>query len=144
MLNQNYTIENLCVKESWAKSSSRQRTLLLDLIRRIGVDFSSLTEKELTIRSLSLLWDLFHDERLPVEMVDAALEAHFNILESAVPAEELRRLYIERCIDELLLDSGDSVAKSWGLQKRESYKLLYLKNDLVAVGLCSLSFDLNK
>ncbi|VDK86514.1 unnamed protein product, partial [Onchocerca ochengi] len=61
--------------------------------------------QELTIRSLSLLWDLFHDERLPVEMIDAALEAHFNVLESAVPAEELRRLYIERCIDELLLDS---------------------------------------
>ncbi|KAL3990716.1 Ubiquitin carboxyl-terminal hydrolase family protein [Acanthocheilonema viteae] len=93
------------MKESWTKSSSRQRTLLLDLIRRIGVDFSSLTEKELTIKSLSLLWDLFHDERLPVEMIDAALEAHFNVLESAVPAEELRRHYIERCIDELLLDS---------------------------------------
>ncbi|VDK83254.1 unnamed protein product [Litomosoides sigmodontis] len=123
------------MKESWTKSSSRQRTLLLDLIRRIGVDFSSLTEKariavakyilygiagchnmshattksgnytELTTKSLSLLWDLFHDERLPVEMIDAALEAHFNVLESAVPAEELRRHYIERCIDELLLDS---------------------------------------
>ncbi|MCP9265238.1 Bm2, isoform a [Dirofilaria immitis] len=93
------------MKESWTESSSRQRTLLLDLIRRIGVDFSSLTEKELTIKSLSLLWDLFHDERLPVEMIDAALEAHFNVLESAVPAEELRRHYIERCIDELLLDS---------------------------------------
>ncbi|VIO89329.1 Uncharacterized protein BM_BM2 [Brugia malayi] len=93
------------MKESWTKSSARQRTLLLDLIRRIGVDFSSLTEKELTIKSLSLLWDLFHDERLPVEMIDAALEAHFNVLESAVPAEELRRHYIERCIDELLLDS---------------------------------------
>ncbi|EFO24354.2 hypothetical protein LOAG_04131 [Loa loa] len=93
------------MKESWTKSSSRQRTLLLDLIRRIGVDFSSLTEKQLTIKSLSLLWDLFHDERLPVEMIDAALEAHFNVLESAVPAEELRRHYIERCIDELLLDS---------------------------------------
>uniref|UniRef100_A0A0R3RYZ8 USP domain-containing protein n=1 Tax=Elaeophora elaphi TaxID=1147741 RepID=A0A0R3RYZ8_9BILA len=93
------------MKESWTKSSSRQRTLLLDLVRRIGVDFSNLTEKELTIKSLSLLWDFFHDERLPVEMIDAALEAHFNVLESAVPAEELRRHYIERCIDELLLDS---------------------------------------
>ncbi|CAG9536041.1 unnamed protein product [Cercopithifilaria johnstoni] len=93
------------MKESWTKSSSRQRTLLLDLIRRIGVDFNSLTEKELTIKSLSLLWDLFHDERLPVEMTDAALEAHFNVIESAVPAEELRRHYIERCIDDLLLDS---------------------------------------
>lgn len=63
--------------------------------------------QELTIKSLSLLWDLFHDERLPVEMVDAALEAHFNVIESAIPAEELRRHYIERCIDELLLDSGN-------------------------------------
>lgn len=63
--------------------------------------------QELTTKSLSLLWDLFHDERLPVEMIDAALEAHFNVLESAVPAEELRRYYIERCIDELLLDSGN-------------------------------------
>lgn len=44
-----------------------------------------------------------------MEMVDAALEAHFNVLENAIPAEELRRQYIERCIDELLLDSGNAM-----------------------------------
>ncbi|VDM98577.1 unnamed protein product [Thelazia callipaeda] len=92
------------MKESWGCSSSRERTLLLDLLRRLGLDFNTQTEKELTVKSLMLLWDLFHDELLPVEMVDAALEAHFSVLEHT-PMEELRRHYIGRCIDELLLDS---------------------------------------
>ncbi|VDM41159.1 unnamed protein product [Toxocara canis] len=93
------------MKESWADSSARERTLLLELIRRIGIDFNENAEKALTLRSLSLLWDLFRDERLCVELMDAALDAHYSIIESLARADDLRREYIHKCIEELLADS---------------------------------------
>uniref|UniRef100_A0A0N5A8R0 Ubiquitinyl hydrolase 1 n=1 Tax=Syphacia muris TaxID=451379 RepID=A0A0N5A8R0_9BILA len=94
------------MKESWGESSPRERTLLLDLIRRIGIDFCTVSEKNLTLQSLSLLWDLFRDERLPVEVGNAALEAHFTILESLSCSNILYRRYIDKCIEELIADSG--------------------------------------
>lgn len=64
--------------------------------------------KALTLRSLSLLWDLFRDERLCVELMDAALDAHYSIIESVTRADDVRREYIHKCIEELLTDSGSS------------------------------------
>uniref|UniRef100_F1KPN6 ubiquitinyl hydrolase 1 n=1 Tax=Ascaris suum TaxID=6253 RepID=F1KPN6_ASCSU len=93
------------MKQSWTNSSSRERTLLLDLIRRIGIDSSENAERALTLRSLSLLWDLFRDERLCVELMDAALDAHYSIIESVTRADDVRREYIHKCIEELLTDS---------------------------------------
>ncbi|VDD91463.1 unnamed protein product [Enterobius vermicularis] len=93
------------MKESWSESSPRERTLLLDLIRRIGNDYSLISEKNLTLKSLSLLWDLFRDERLPVEVGDAALEAHFTVIESLGRSDALFKQYIDKCIEELLNDS---------------------------------------
>lgn len=74
------------------------------LLLQVEILFTLL--QNLTLKSLSLLWDLFRDERLPVEVGDAALEAHFTVIESLGRSDALFKQYIDKCIEELLNDSG--------------------------------------
>uniref|UniRef100_A0A914X975 Ubiquitin-like domain-containing protein n=1 Tax=Plectus sambesii TaxID=2011161 RepID=A0A914X975_9BILA len=88
--------------ESWRSANVRERTLLLDLIRRLGVDAN---ESALIEKTLSLLWDLARETDMPLEQMEQALNSMFKILE--VPRRNsFRQTYVKKCIDELRNNSN--------------------------------------
>ncbi|XP_055334947.1 probable ubiquitin carboxyl-terminal hydrolase FAF-X [Paramacrobiotus metropolitanus] len=85
---------------SWVSASRRQREKLLDLIRRLAED-----DKEgiMAIKVLELLWSLCHNEELPAEIMEIALNAHLKILEFVCShdRDQLKMAWLKKCVEEI-------------------------------------------
>ncbi|CAF1048629.1 unnamed protein product, partial [Didymodactylos carnosus] len=94
-----------CFRRSWTRASKKQREKLLELIRRLAEDDK---EGMMANKVLELLWTIAHDDRLPNEIVDQALNAHLKILDySCLQEKEKTKLsWIEKFMDEVKHDHG--------------------------------------
>jgi ubiquitin carboxyl-terminal hydrolase 9/24 len=50
---------------------------------------------------LEVLWELAHSNDLPCHLIERALEEHLNVLTEIPNKEQLRKSYVQRCIDDL-------------------------------------------
>ncbi|XP_063100555.1 probable ubiquitin carboxyl-terminal hydrolase FAF-X isoform X2 [Cavia porcellus] len=67
-----------CFKASWTNASKKQRENLLELICRLAEDDK---DGVLAHKVLNLLWNLAHNDDMPVDIMDLALSAHIKILD---------------------------------------------------------------
>ncbi|XP_071949723.1 ubiquitin carboxyl-terminal hydrolase 9X-like isoform X2 [Antedon mediterranea] len=93
----------ICFQESWANATTKQREKLLELIRRLAEDDK---DGVMAHKVLGLLWNLAHQEDVPTDIMDQALNAHIKILDYSCSqdrdAQKIR--WIDRFVEELKND----------------------------------------
>ncbi|XP_075815088.1 ubiquitin carboxyl-terminal hydrolase 9Y-like [Microtus pennsylvanicus] len=89
-----------CFKASWTNASKKQRQKLLQLIRRLAEDDK---DGVMAHKVLTLLWNLAHNDDVPVDIMDLALSAHIKILDySCSQDRDLQKIqWIDHFIEEL-------------------------------------------
>ncbi|KAL4667321.1 hypothetical protein H8959_006010 [Pygathrix nigripes] len=89
-----------CFKASWTNASKKQREKLLELIRRLAEDDK---DGVMAHKVLNLLWNLAHNDDVPVDIMDLALTAHIKILDySCSQDRDAQKIqWIDHFIEEL-------------------------------------------
>lgn len=86
------------VRKSWDNGNDRLREKLLTFIGKIGQD-SRLGRT--TDKMLDSLWELARVPALPPKLVHQAMNEHLNILNESATRDQLRKVYIVRCVEDI-------------------------------------------
>ncbi|KAK4305331.1 hypothetical protein Pmani_022773 [Petrolisthes manimaculis] len=86
------------VRKTWDGGNDRLREKLLTFIGKIGQDSRLGRTAE---KMLDALWDLARVPALPPKLVHQAMNEHLSILNESASREQLRKLYIVRCVENI-------------------------------------------
>ncbi|ELT87807.1 hypothetical protein CAPTEDRAFT_215538 [Capitella teleta] len=87
------------IQMSWNIADDKMRDKLLSLIGKIGTN-SKVTKT--TSKVLELLWDLAHLPSLKTSLIEQAISEHLTILnDSYVLKENVKRIYVVKCVDDI-------------------------------------------